>query len=268
MKIIPSSQRHRYVAIVSIALVAVALIAGMVACARGESYVLAITSTEGGSVTTPGEGMFTYDEGTVVVLTAEAEEGYRFVEWTGDLDSIDNVDSAVIGIRMHDNRFITANFGPECTPMVAASSGHTVGLKDNGRVLAIGDNSAGQCDVGSWRGITQVSAGWGYTVGLKSDGTVVPVGNNEDLQCNVRGWGNIIQVVAGGIHTAGLKSDGTVVAVGLDYQGQCSVVGWTDIIQIEAGWNHTVGLKSNGTVVAVGLNNRGQCDVGGWDLIP
>jgi len=232
--------RTIYMRKVGIFLITVALMAGMVGCA-GESYALAIASTEGGSVTSPGEGMFTYDEGTVVNLVAEAEEGFRFVEWTGDVAIIGNADAAITYATMSRNCSITANFGPECTPMVAASSGHTVGLKDNGRVLAIGDNSAGQCDVGSWRGITQVSAGWGYTVGLKSDGTVVPVGNNEDLQCNVRGWGNIIQVVAGGIHTAGLKSDGTVVAVGDNSRGQCDVGGWGNITQVDANSLRTVG---------------------------
>jgi hypothetical protein len=65
MKIIFSSRRHHYVARVSIFLVTVALIAGMVGCGQ-PAYNLTITSTAGGSVTTLGEGTFTYDEGTVV----------------------------------------------------------------------------------------------------------------------------------------------------------------------------------------------------------
>jgi hypothetical protein len=57
------------------------LIAGIVGCAPGGGieYELTIASTVGGSVTTPGEGTFTYDAVTVVNLLAEAEEGYRFV---------------------------------------------------------------------------------------------------------------------------------------------------------------------------------------------
>ena len=53
-----------------------------------------------------------------------------------------------------------------------------------------------------------------HTVGLKSDGTVVAVGNNIDGQLNVGSWTDIVQVAAGRYHTVGLKSDGTVVAVG------------------------------------------------------
>ena len=47
---------------------------------------LTTSSTAGGSVTTPGEGVFTYDEGTVVDLAAEADACYEFINWTGDVD--------------------------------------------------------------------------------------------------------------------------------------------------------------------------------------
>jgi len=152
----------------------------------------------------------------------------------------------------------------EVTPMVAAGGAHTVGLKSDGTVVAVGDNDNGQCDVNGWAHITQVAAGYYHTVGLKSDGTVVAVGENYPGQCEVGGWKDIVQVAAGGAHTVGLKSDGTVVAVGDNDDGQCDVGGWTDIVQVSALWYHTVGLKSDGTVVAVGSNGSGQCDVGNW----
>ena len=40
-----------------------------------------------------------------------------------------------------------------------------------------------QCDVGGWTDIIQVAAGEWHTVGLKSDGTVVAVGSNIYGQC-------------------------------------------------------------------------------------
>ena len=108
-----------------------------------------------------------------------------------------------------------------------------------------------------------VSAGGYHTVGLKADGTVVAVGDNYDGQCDVDVWTDIIAVSAGGNHTVGLKADGTVVAVGKSDYGQCAVAGWTDIIAVCARY-HTVGLKADGTVVAVGENYWGQCDVKHW----
>jgi alpha-tubulin suppressor-like RCC1 family protein len=163
-------------------------------------------------------------------------------------------------------RPVEAASGPQpVTPMVAAGFGHTVGLMSDGTVVAVGDNTDGQCNVASWTGIQQVAAADYYTVGLKSDGTVVAVGDNTDGQCNVASWSGIQQVSAGYAHdTVGLKSDGTVVAVGDNTYGQCNVASWSGIQQVSAGGTHTVGLKSDGTVVAVGDNTYGQCNVASW----
>jgi hypothetical protein len=71
---------------------------------------LTISSTAGGSVTTPGEGTFIYDEGTVVDLVAQPEEGYRFVNWTGDVNTIADVTAAATNITMDESYSITAKF--------------------------------------------------------------------------------------------------------------------------------------------------------------
>jgi hypothetical protein len=73
-------------------------------------FDLTISSTAGGTVIAPGEGTFTYDQGTGVNLVAEAEEGYRFVNWTGDVDAIAHVDAASTNITMNGDYSITANF--------------------------------------------------------------------------------------------------------------------------------------------------------------
>ena len=109
-----------------------------------------------------------------------------------------------------------------------------------------------------------VSVGQKHTVGLKADGTVVAVGRNTDGQCDVQDWQDIVAVSAGANHTAGLKADGTVVAVGRNGFSQCDVQDWQDIVAVSAGQQHTVGLKADGTVVAVGSNDLGQCDVQDW----
>jgi hypothetical protein len=71
---------------------------------------LTISSTPGGSVTEPGEGMFIYDDETAVELVAEPDEHYQFVEWTGDVDAIADVNAAATNITMYDSYSITANF--------------------------------------------------------------------------------------------------------------------------------------------------------------
>jgi len=76
-----------------------------------DQYNLTISSTTGGSVTTPGEGTFPYSEGTVVNLVAEDDEDYFFEKWTGGGSNINDANAASTTITMPaQNVAITANF--------------------------------------------------------------------------------------------------------------------------------------------------------------
>lgn len=141
---------------------------------------------------------------------------------------------------------------------------HTVGLRTNGSVIAIGWNRWGQCDTSYWTGITQIAAGGEHTAAITTNGTVVTAGYNYYGQRNTGSWIGITQIAAGYSHTVGLNADGTVVAVGWNGNGECNVSSWTGITQIAAGYNHTVGLNADGAVVAVGWNGGGQCNVSSW----
>lgn len=142
---------------------------------------------------------------------------------------------------------------------VATGATHSLGLKSNGAVVAVGDNTYGQCNVSAWTDIIDVSAGTGsdHSVGLKSNGTVVATGNNTNDQCDVSSWTNITKISVGGSHTVGLKSDGTAIAVGTDAYGQIGVGTWINLIDVSAGYRHTIGLKSDGTVYQTGALNAG-----------
>ena len=98
-------------------------------------YELNISSTAGGSVTTPGEETFTCGAGTVVDLVATPDAGYRFVEWTGDVDTIADVEDATTTIAMEGNYEITANFEEECGFATAADLG-ALGLVSVGLLAA------------------------------------------------------------------------------------------------------------------------------------
>jgi len=104
---------------IGIFLIVAALITGMAGCVdidgggggdNGESYSLTIISTAGGSVSTPGEGHFTHSEGAVVNLTAEPGEGCQFVNWTGSVDTIANVNATSTAITTNAHCSIRANF--------------------------------------------------------------------------------------------------------------------------------------------------------------
>jgi alpha-tubulin suppressor-like RCC1 family protein len=99
---------------------------------------------------------------------------------------------------------------------------------------------------------SQIAAGASHTVALKNDGSVVAWGDNSYGQCTVpAGLAGVTQVAAGGVHTVALKNDGSVVAWGWNGYGQCTVpAGLAGVTQIAAGWEHTVALKNDGSVVA------------------
>jgi hypothetical protein len=134
MKIILSSERHPYVARVGIFLIMVALMVGVIGCGGGVEYNLTITSTAGGSVATPGEDTYTCDEGEVVNLVAEAEEGYYFVEWTGDVSNVADVKDASTTITMKDDYSITATFAVKQYNLVIHST-------EGGSVTTPGENA-------------------------------------------------------------------------------------------------------------------------------
>lgn len=142
----------------------------------------------------------------------------------------------------------------ESLPQGTISAGYkfTAAVKQDGTVVATGDNTYGQCDVSKWTDIIAVSAGDYNTVGLRSDGTIVVSGYMGKGAANVWDWSDIV-AVAMGQHTVGLKSDGTVIAVGGDHiYTECDVEEFADIAAIAAATVMTVGLKSDGTVIAAG----------------
>jgi uncharacterized protein YkwD/ribosomal protein L21E len=121
---------------ISIFLIVVALVAGMVGCVSSPSpyglsipahYYLTISGSEGGEVTTLGEGTFICDEGEVVNLVATPAIGYRFVRWIGDVDTIEDVEAASTTIIMNGDCSVTANFeaisAEQCSLTISSSAG-------------------------------------------------------------------------------------------------------------------------------------------------
>ena len=150
---------------------------------------------------------------------------------------------------------------------ICAGIQNSVGLREDGTVLATGNNQFGQCDVGGWNGIADISTQHYHTLGLRDDMTVVATGFNEWGECSIDDWTGIVQVSAGQYHSVGLDYYGRVLATGRNQYGQCDVSEWFGITSVEAGYNHTVGLTFQGRVVATGRNNRGQCNVSGWENV-
>ena len=178
------------------------------------------------------------------------------------------------------------------TDIVAVSAGveHTVGLKADGTVVAVGGGVDGRRDVSKWTGImlpegrdaaspseakeatqekldelaaarksiaryseTTIGADYSEMFGLRTDGTVID-SRNEDL-----GWTDIIAISAGHNCTIGLKTNGTIVTYGNNAPDKSDTDKWKDLTAASAGYRFGIGLTSKGTAVAAGKNDEGQC---------
>ncbi len=95
---------------------------------------LTVDSTDGGEVDKPGEGSFTYDYGEEVELEAVADENYRFVEWTGDIDKLADPEAAETTIEMFGDYSITAEFSTIEVELTTSST-------DGGEVTVPGEGS-------------------------------------------------------------------------------------------------------------------------------
>lgn len=177
------------------------------------------------------------------------------------------------------------------TGCVAAGFYHTLGCRNDGKVLACGDDAYGQCRTEDWTEITAVAAGAYHSLGLRSDGTVVAAGRNEEGQCEVSAWRGVVAIAAGDYVSYGLCADGTLLCAGLgDHTAARS---WSGVTAIAAGAYELGALLSDGSVrlapdaldtegmtelvalavntgCAVGIRSDGtavspQLDLGGWN---
>lgn len=130
---------------------------------------------------------------------------------------------------------------------------HAAGILPDGRVVAVGCNSDGQCDVSDWENIVKVCCGKSHTVGLRADGTVVAAGNNDDGRCNVSDWKDIIEIGCCFWQTFGIKKDGTIIDCGFNYDGpEREIYTWSNLKELSCGAVHVVACTNDGHAVACG----------------
>lgn len=73
-------------------------------------YSLNISSSSGGTVTTPGIGVFNQTAGTTVTLQASNNSCYYFVNWSGNTGTMNTTTNPSATITMNGNYSIQANF--------------------------------------------------------------------------------------------------------------------------------------------------------------
>ncbi|MFA5375263.1 MAG: S8 family serine peptidase [Dehalococcoidia bacterium] len=86
-------------------------------------FTLNISSSSGGTVTTPGVGTFHPYIGQIVNISAIPNSCYHFANWSGDTSTIANVSSLSTTITMNDSYSITANFTIDTYTLATTSNG-------------------------------------------------------------------------------------------------------------------------------------------------
>ncbi len=91
---------------------------------------LTVTSSSGGTVTTPGTGSFNYPDGNTANIIASANANYHFVNWTGSAvtaGKVANPNLSSTTVLMDANYTVQANFTiDQQTLMTSATAGGTV----------------------------------------------------------------------------------------------------------------------------------------------
>lgn len=147
---------------------------------------------------------------------------------------------------------------PYAWKQVACGLNHTVALRSDGRVYAIGQNPDGRCDTRKWRDVTYLACGIRHTVAVTAEGTCVAAGDNRYGQCDTMLWKQITMAAAGEYHTVALRADGRVEAAGDNRKGQCRVEDLRGIISVACLPEATLCVTSEGRVIIRG--GSGQHD--------
>jgi len=151
-------------------------------------YNLTISSTSGGNVTTPGEGTFNCNASEVVDLVATPDANYTFVNWTGDTDTIGDVDVTSTNIMMNGNYSIMANFaaaqgwGFEIQPNVN-KAGFNQDFTLNATVTHYSGNST------AWHMYLLFNTTYLEVTGIDMPSTL-PTGDTPDVEPGMPVWNN------------------------------------------------------------------------------
>ncbi|MBS3816545.1 MAG: hypothetical protein KGY76_03160 [Candidatus Thermoplasmatota archaeon] len=142
-------------------------------------YQLTINSTDGGSVTRPGEGTITYESGTQVDLVAEADANYNLDRWTGDNGTINDPTLPDTNITMNDNYSITANFTIDQYDL-------TIDSTNGGNVTQPGENTFTYDQGTQVHLVAEADTSWNFD-GWTGDTSEINLPNSPDTYITMNG---------------------------------------------------------------------------------
>ena len=237
-------------------------------------------------------------------ITAIAAGAYHslFLQSDGSLWAMGNNNFGQLGDGTTDNDNYNTNFPEQIVASnvtaIAAGVFHSLFLKSDGSLWAMGYNGDGQLGDGTYNqinlpeqivasNVTAIAAGRFHSLFLKSDGSLWAMGYNASGQLGDGTYNqinlpeqivasNVTAIAAGWTHSLFLKSDGSLWAMGYNGFGQLGdgtynqtnqpeQIVATNVTAIAGGYNHSLFLKSDGSLWAMGNNYFGQLGDGTTD---
>jgi uncharacterized repeat protein (TIGR02543 family) len=257
--------------------------------------------SNGGYFSGAGTGQF--PAGQPMTMYAIPFPGYRFVSWTGSVNSTANP----LTFTMNSNMTITVNF--EAYPIkISAGTENSLIIKSDGTLFACGGNKFGEIgdgtttmrpfpvQIGNEKVWKDISAGSFFSCfAIKSNGTLWAWGCNRNgalgdgttidrySPVQIGTDANWAKISAGHLHSLALKTDGSLYAWGYNCMGALGDSSENDSYSpirigtennwkyISAGTYHSMAIKTDGTLWAWGANGSGELGieyVGGWYIEP
>jgi len=147
-------------------------------------------------------------DGTVIADGDNPSGGCNVEGWQ-DVISIAAGDGFTLGIDKHGSLLVAGAFdAPEVSDLTAVFAGkkHGIVRTKEGTLLAGGDNSQHQGEVGRWENLFTAAGGGGHSLAITPEGTGVAIGQNTHGQCNVTNWTGI-GVPPSALHLCGIASE-------------------------------------------------------------
>jgi len=175
---------------------------------------------------------------------------------------------------------------------VAAGYRHSLFLKSDGSLWAMGQNSEGQLGDGTFNtvytpeqvvhsNVVAIAAGYNHSLFLKSDGSLWAMGENSYGQLGDGTTNDIVAsperivasdvkvIACGSFHSLFIKSDGSLWGMGFNSDGQLGdgttenakspvQIVSSNVVAVSGGDSHTLFLKSDGSLWGMGFNYSGQ----------
>lgn len=203
------------------------------------------------------------------------------------------------GTRLYKTVLRLVMSGVKAIAAGSASIGtHSLFLKTDGTVWAVGENGNGELGDGTTddkeipiqilTGVKAISAGRFHSLFLKTDGSVWATGSNFNGRLGnglatgstltpVQVLTGVQAISAGGNHSLFLKTNGSLWATGENAHGQLGLAPSAPVLTpvqvvsngvqaISAGLNHSLYINSLGTAWAMGSNSDGQIGNGSSSL--